>query len=125
MQQNPPEIDDSISQFKERMTVLAEELHSINRVLGSQDLLTIEWRTRELLRRAKGLLDGNINILFHGQPARIYEDLYRHIEWAEGHLNKAFSEEYEFESIRRRLYMATSLTDYVIKGVATAVQRLS
>jgi hypothetical protein len=125
MQQPAPEIDDSISAFRQRMADLEKELHSINRVLGSQDLLTIGWRTRELLRRTKGLLDGNINVLFHGQPARIYEDLYRHIEWAEGHLNKAFSEEYEFEAIKRRLYMATSLSEYVIRGVGQAVDKMS
>jgi hypothetical protein len=125
MQETVGATDDSISQFKQRMEDLEDELRSINRVLGSQDLLAIEARTRELLRRTKGLLDGNINILFHGQPARIYEDLYRHIEWSEGHLNKAFAEEYEFEAIKQRLYMATSLSEYVIKGVHQALERMS
>jgi chromosome segregation ATPase len=116
--------DDSLEQFKQRMDELRGELRSINGELGHPDLLTLAFRTRELLRRTKGLLDGNVTILFANQPERVYADLYDHIHFAEGHIKKALSEECEFETIKRRLYMATALSEYVINHVSVAIENV-
>ncbi len=113
-----------MEQFKRRMSDLQDELTDINRTLGAVDLLGLAHRARELLRQTRGLLDGNVNVLFSHQPPRIAENLYNHVEWAEGHLVKALSEEYEFEAIKQRLYMVTFLSGYVIRGVQEAVSHL-
>jgi len=117
--------DDALQQFQERMDQLKQELWTINRELGRPDLLMLARRTRELLRRTKGLLDGNVPILYANQPDRVPEELYKHIEYAQGHITKALAEEYEFETIEKRLYMATSLAEYVIDGVGEAVKSLN
>ena len=116
--------DDSISQFEHRMDYLRGELQAIDKELRQVDLLELARRTRELLRGTKGLLEGNVTALFHNQPARVPEDLYKHIEFAEGHVHKALAEEYDFQAIKHRLSMATSLCDYVIHSVAQAIERL-
>ena len=115
----------ALQQYRDRILTLHEELNDINRSLSRQDLLALARRTRELLRRTKGLLDGNIPILFHDQPDRVPEELYKHIDYAQGHITRALSEEYEFAVIEKRLYMATALADYVINGVTEAIDRLS
>jgi hypothetical protein len=117
--------DEALQQFQERMEQLKQELWTINRELGRPDLLMLARRTRELLRRTKGLLDGNVPILFANQPDGVPEELYKHIEYAQGHITKALAEEYDFETIEKRLYMATSLADYVIDGVGEAVKSLN
>jgi len=117
--------DDALQQFQERMDQLKQELWTINRELGRPDLLMLARRTRELLRRTKGLLDGNVPILYANQSDRVPEELYKHIEYAQGHITKALAEEYEFETIEKRLYMATSLAEYVIDGVGEAVKSLN
>jgi hypothetical protein len=117
--------DEALQQFQERMEQLKQELWTINRELGRPDLLMLARRTRELLRRTKGLLDGNVPILFANQPDGVPEELYKHIEYAQGHITKALAEEYDFETIEKRLYMATSLAEYVIDGVGEAVKSLN
>lgn len=107
--------------FKERMYQLEQERADITRALGSIDIMALARRTRQLLRSAKGLMDGNVTVLFATQPARVSEELYKYLEYAEGHVTKALAEEYDFEVIKRRLYMATALAEYVIEGVQQAV----
>lgn len=124
MAQTQPTAQEALNLYKDRVTELHDELHAINRDLRSQDLIALASRTRELLRRTKGLLDGNIPILFADQPPRVYEELYHHIEYAQGHLTKALAEEYDFDVIKKRLYMATALSEYVVSGVAAAIGRL-
>ena len=115
---------EAMQQFQNRMSEIRDQLAKVNRGLGSQDLLLDAAQTRELIRRTRGLLDGNIQILFHDQPNRVPEELYRHLEFATGHLNKALGDEYEFEVIKKRLYMANSLAEYVIKAIESAIARL-
>ncbi|HCG00897.1 MAG TPA: hypothetical protein DEV93_10190 [Chloroflexi bacterium] len=112
----------AIGIFKERMFQLEQERSSINGDLGAIDIMGLARRTRQLLRNAKNLMDGNVTVLFAAQPARMAEELYKYLEYAEGHVMKALSEEYEFEAIKRRLYMSTTLARYVIEGVQQAVQ---
>lgn len=116
--------EDSIEQFEQRMHDLREEVHLIDRELGRQDLLALADRTRNLLRKTKALLDGNVHILFAGEPDRVPGELYKHIEYAQGHIAKAIADEYEFDTIEKRLYMATALSEYVINGVSEAIARL-
>jgi len=116
--------EDSIAQFENRMLQLVDELHDINRELGNVDVIALAHRTQDLLHRTKGLLDGNVTVLFHREPPRVAEDLYKHIEYAETQIAKALSEEYQFEAIKQRLYMASSLSQYVIDGVSGAIERL-
>jgi hypothetical protein len=116
--------DNTLSQFKERMEHLEGELRAINTELGEIDLTAISSRTRELLRRTRGLLEGNTTILFEGQPARISEELYRYLEFADGHLNKALQDEYDFEVIKKRLFISTTLAEYVIRQVQAAATHL-
>lgn len=111
-------------QFRRRMDSLTTDLEAINRELGNVNLLTIARRTSTLLRHTKALIDGNVTVLFADTPDRVPEDLYKHIEYAETHIRKALSEEYEFEVIKQRLFMATAICEYVIDGVGEALTRL-
>jgi ribosomal protein L10 len=115
---------DPMEAYKERMQELRLEARSINLELGRPDLFALAQRAQELVRRSKGLLDGNTTILFEGQPDRVAENLYEHVDYARGHIRKALAEEHEFEAIKRHLYMATSLAEYVIDGVEEAVSRI-
>jgi hypothetical protein len=114
--------NEALEQFKQRMEELRLELRAINRELGVPDLLLLAHRTRELLRRTRGLLDGNVTVLFAKKPPRVYENLYDHVHYAEGHVVKALAEEYEFEAIKERLFMATALAEYIINGVSEAIR---
>ena len=60
--------EDSIAAFERRMQTLTQELHLINKELGQVDLLALAHRTEDLVRQTKGLLDANVNILFHNEP---------------------------------------------------------
>lgn len=116
--------EDSIAAFERRMQTLTQELHLINKELGQVDLLALAHRTEDLVRQTKGLLDANVNILFHNEPERVPEDLHRQLEYARGHIEKALGEEYHFDVIKQRLYMANSLCEYVIHGISAAIERL-
>jgi hypothetical protein len=111
-------------QFRRRMESLTGDMAAINRELGNVNLLTIARRTATLLRHTKSLIDGNVTVLFADFPDRVPEDLYRHIEYAETHIRKALSEDYEFEVIKQRLFMATAICEYVIDGVGDALTHL-
>src|SRR5450759_5592176 len=94
------------------MEALNADMVAINRELGNVNLLSIARRTATLLRHTKSLIDGNVTVLFADFQARVPEDLYRHVEYAETHIRKALSEEYEFEAIKQRLFMATACLLY-------------
>jgi hypothetical protein len=111
-------------QFRRRMETLSADMAAINRELGNVNLLSIARRTSTLLRHTKSLIDGNVTVLFADFPDRVPEDLYRHIEYADNHIRKALSEEYEFEAIKQRLFMATAICEYVIEGVSEALSHL-
>jgi hypothetical protein len=111
-------------QFRRRMENLTADMAAINRELGNVNLLSIARRTAALLRHTKSLIDGNVTVLFADFPDRVPEDLYRHIEYADNHIRKALSEEYEFEAIKQRLFMATAICEYVIEGVSEALTHL-
>jgi hypothetical protein len=111
-------------QFRRRMESLIADMGAINRELGNVNLLTIARRTATLLRHTKSLIDGNVTVLFSDFPERVPEDLYKHIEYAETHIRRALSEEYEFEVIKQRLFMATAICEYVIDGVGDALTHL-
>ena len=111
-------------QFRHRMEALNADMVAINRELGNVNLLSIARRTATLLRHTKSLIDGNVTVLFADFPDRVPEDLYRHVEYAETHIRKALSEEYEFEAIKQRLFMATAICEYVIEGVREALSHL-
>lgn len=111
-------------QFRRRMESLTTDMTAINRELGNVNLLSIARRTATLLRHTKALIDGNVTVLFADFPERVHEDLYKHIEYAETHIRKALSEEYEFEAIKQRLFMATAICEYVIDGVGEALTHL-
>jgi hypothetical protein len=114
----------ALGMFKERMYQLERERVEINEALGAIDIMEIARRTRQLLRAAKGLMDGNVTVLFANQPASVSEELYKYLEYAEGHVIKALSEEHAFDIIKQRLYMATTLAHYVIEGIQEAVNTL-
>jgi hypothetical protein len=114
----------ALGTFKERIYQLEQERASINRELGSIDLMALARRTRQLLRATKGLMDGNVTVLFAHQPPRVSEELYKYLEFAEGHVMRALGEEYDFEIIKKRLFMATALGEYVIEGVELAVREV-
>lgn len=116
--------DEALQRFQRHIDGLREELQLINRGLGRQDLLGLASRTRELLRKTKGLLDGNVAFLFAGQPDRVPEELYQLIEYGQAQVTRALAEEYEFDAIEKRLYMATALAEYVIAGVTEALSKL-
>ena len=124
MTQQAYNADEAFQQFRQRMHHLQIELGEIKSELGRPDFLGLADRTRDLLRMTRGLLDGNVNILFANEPARVPENLYKHIEYAQGHLDKALGEEYEFDAIVKRLYMATTLSEYVIRSVQEALNTM-
>jgi hypothetical protein len=107
--------------FKERVYQLERERAEINRELGAIDVMKLARRASNLLHSAKSLMDGNVTVLFANQPVKTSEDLYKYLEYAEGHVMKALSQEYEFEAIKQRLYMATTLAEYVLEGVQNAL----
>lgn len=111
-------------QFRRRMESLAADMRTINSELGNVHILSIARRTATLLRHTKSLIDGNVTVLFGDLPERVPEDLYRHIEYADSHIRKALSEEYEFEAIKQRLFMATAICEYVMDGVGEALTQL-
>jgi hypothetical protein len=117
--------DEAMVQFRHRLEELQDELRAINHELGRPDFLALADQTREVLRRTRSLLDANINILFAHQPERIPENLHKHVEYAQAHLDKALGEEYEFEAIVKRLYMVAALTQYVIHAIEKAVEEIS
>jgi hypothetical protein len=114
----------ALGTFKERMYQLEKERSAINRELGSLDLMAVARRTRQLLRATKGLMDGNVTVLFANKPDSVSEELYKYLEYAEGHVTQALSQEYEFDVIKKRLFMATALGEYVIAGVDLAVREI-
>jgi hypothetical protein len=117
--------DEAMTQFRQRLAELQEELTAINHELGRPDFLALADQTREVLRRTRSLLDANVNILFGHQSERIPENLHKHVEFAQAHLDKALSQEYDFHAIVKRLYMAATLTQYVIHGIERAVEEMS
>jgi hypothetical protein len=112
----------ALTAFRERMYELETERTQITRELGGIDIMQLARRTGSLLQSIKRLLDGNVTVLFAHEATRIGEELYRYLDYAEGHVRAALAEEYEFDSIKKRLYMATTLGEYVIEGVDAAVR---
>lgn len=110
--------------FKERVYQLERERAEINRELGAIDVMKLARRASNLLYSAKSLMDGNVTVLFAHQPVKTSEELYKYLEYAEGHVMMALSQEYEFEAIKQRLYMATTLAEYVLEGVQEALSVL-
>lgn len=115
---------DALREFQQRMVELHAEVDDIQHVLARPDLVVLAQRTRELIRRTKGLLDGNTAVLFPHDPPRVSEELYDHIEFARAQLNRALRDEHDFEAIQQRLHMATSLCAFVIARVSAAVEKL-
>lgn len=111
-------------QFRRRIEALSADVTAINRELGNVNLLSIARRTSTMIRNTKALIDGNVTVLFSEYPERVPADLYKHIEYADTHIRKALSEDYEFEVIKQRLFMATAICEYVIDGVTEALTRL-
>lgn len=114
--------DEAMVQFRIRMQQLDGELRSVDAGLARQNFLTLADTVREVLRKTRTLLDSNLNVLFGHQPPRVAENLHKHLEYAQSHLDKALGEEYEFEIIFKRLHMATTLVEYVIQGVDRAAE---
>ena len=111
-------------QFRRRIESLSVDVAGINRELGNVNLLSIARRTSTMIRNTKALIDGNVTVLFSDYPERVPADLYKHIEYADTHIRKALSEDYEFEVIKQRLFMATAICEYVIDGVTEALNHL-
>ena len=111
-------------QFRRRIEGLSADVAGINRELGNVNLLSIARRTSAMIRNTKALIDGNVTVLFSDYPDRVPADLYKHIEYADTHIRKALSEDYEFEVIKQRLFMATAICEYVLDGVAEALTHL-
>lgn len=124
MEASEDTIYSALEGFKLRMTQLGSEAEDISAELARKDLLLLAGRARELVRQTRRLLEKNIAVLFIEEPPEVQQDLFAHLEYAEDHLQKALSVEFEFESIDRRIYMATRLINYVINGVGISVKHL-
>jgi hypothetical protein len=111
----------AVEEFRERLLHLDEESNAIHQELRTKDLLALAHRTQELVRLTRGLLEGNMAILFGNQPPRVSQNLKQHVDYADGHVRKALGDDYDFEVIQQRLYMATALAQYVVQEVARAV----
>jgi hypothetical protein len=112
----------ALTAFRERMYELETERTQITRELGGIDIMHLARRTGNLLTSIKRLLDGNVTVLFAKDAEKVSEELYRYLDYAEGHVRQALSDEFEFDIIKKRLYMATTLGEYVIEGVDAAVR---
>jgi hypothetical protein len=110
----------ALEEFRGRLQHLDREAHDIHLELRRKDLLALAHRTQELVRLTRGLLEGNISLLFGNEPPRVSQNLKQHVDFAEGHVRKALGEDYDFEVIQQRLYMATALAQYVVQEVARA-----
>lgn len=78
-------------------------------------------RTRELTVSTRMLLENNVNVLYAEQPPRVTDTLFAHLDYADVHVAKALSEEYLFEVIKQRLYMAAALADFAIRSMDGAM----
>ena len=114
----------AVDEFRVRLEHLDEEASAIYHELRAKDLLALTHRTQEMIRLARGMLEGNIAILFGNEPPRISQNLKQHVDYADGHVRRALGEEYDFEVIQQRLFMATALTQYVVREVSRAVDAL-
>lgn len=113
----------AVDEFRGRLRHLDEEASEIYQELRRKDLLALAHRTQEMVRLTRGILEGNMAILFGNEPPRVTQNLKQHVDFADGHVRRALGEDYDFEVIQQRLYMATALAQYVVREVTVAVDR--
>lgn len=111
----------ALESFKTRMQRIHDEVRAIDQSLARRDILALAHRTRDAIRETRGILDKNVEILFAGRPPQFHQDLYDQLDYAEVHVNKALSDEVDFQQMERRLYLATRLAEDVLSYVAGAV----
>jgi hypothetical protein len=111
----------ALEEFRSRLQRLDGEASEIHFELRRKDLLALGHRTQDLVRLTRGLLEGNLALLFGNEPPRISQNLKQHVDFADAHVRKALGEDYDFEVIQQRLYMATALAQYVVQEVTRAV----
>jgi hypothetical protein len=111
----------ALESFKTRMKRIEDEVRAIDQSLARRDILLLAHRTRDAVRETRVILDKNVEILFAGKPPQFHQDLYDQLDYAEGHVAKALSDEVDFQQMERRLYLATRLADDVLSYVAGAV----
>ena len=121
MQQQGLTEREALESFKSRMQRIRDEVRAIDRELARRDILSLAHRSREAIRLTRALLDKNVEILFAGHPVQFHKDLYNQLDFADGHLSKALSEEYEFQAMEQRIYLATRLAEDVLGYVSGAV----
>jgi hypothetical protein len=118
----------ALEQFKRRVDEIGAEVGAIDRELARRDIMALSHRTREAVRVTRDLLDRNVDVLFAGQADRTHHDLYAELEYAEGHVSKALSEETEFQAMEQRIYLAAHLAqdvlDYILEAVHDMEARL-
>lgn len=111
----------ALENFKLRLERIAAEVGGIDRELAQRDLLSLAHRARDAIRQTRTLLDKNVEILFAGHPPQFHQDLYNHLNYAEAHVEKALSEEFDFTTMEKRIYLANKLAEGVLRYVAGAI----
>lgn len=111
----------ALESFKSRLGKIAVEVEMIDRALARRDLLTLAHQVRDAIRQTRALLDKNVEILFAGHPPQFHQDMYNHLDYAEGHVERALREEADFPAMEKHIYLANKLAEDVLQYVASAV----
>ncbi|HZU12947.1 MAG TPA: hypothetical protein VFB58_08915 [Chloroflexota bacterium] len=118
------EAEGTAARFAQRLQNLDADMTSLQLELSRKGLIPMAMKTRRLIRATRNLLDANIAVLFPDDTAEVREDMHQLLDSADRQVELALREDYEFESIQQRLYMATAQGEYVVKTMVTALNEL-
>lgn len=112
------------ARFAQRLRDLDAEMSGLQLELSRKGLIPMAMRVRRIIRGTRVLLDANMAALFPDDTAETRDDLHQLLDAADRQVSLALGEDYEFESIQQRLYMATSQGEYVVKTMVAALNSL-
>lgn len=112
------------ARFEHRLGNLHAQLYDIQADLAQHPFVEPAHRTITMLREIRALLDTNVNVLFSAQPMDARHDLHALLDAADNQIRLALHEEFEYASMRRRLSVAASLAEYVLRTMTEAIEEL-
>ena len=118
------QIGDSADRFVLRLEELKAELTDIRSELASRNIIVLADRCRRMLSDTRSLLDGNLNALFASESPEVRTHLHSWLGYADQQIATALSQDYDFEVILQRLYMAALLATHVQESMAGAIEDL-
>lgn len=118
------QLGDSADRFVQRLDELRSDLTDIRTELASKNIISLADRCRRMLRETRFLLDGNLNALFASESPEMRTNLHSFLEYADQQVATALSQDYDFEIINQRLYLASLLATHVQELMAGAIDDL-